>query len=38
VPCCGQLRRLVKEAMTKAGSNADISSYTIGRTGALVKD
>ncbi len=38
VPCCGQLRRLVKEAMGKAGSSAPITSYTIGRTGALVKD
>ncbi len=38
VPCCGQLRRLVKDASGRAGSSAVINSYTIGRTGALVKD
>jgi NAD-dependent dihydropyrimidine dehydrogenase PreA subunit len=38
VPCCGQLRRLVQEAMRRTGSKAGITSYTVGRTGELVKD
>jgi NAD-dependent dihydropyrimidine dehydrogenase PreA subunit len=38
VPCCGQMKRLVAEAMGKAGSPVPVESFTVRRTGELVKD
>ncbi len=38
VPCCGQIRRLVQAARERAKSEVGITSYTIGRTGTMVKD
>jgi Pyruvate/2-oxoacid:ferredoxin oxidoreductase delta subunit len=38
VPCCGQMKRLVHEARTRADSAVPVTSYTVRRTGVLVKD
>jgi Pyruvate/2-oxoacid:ferredoxin oxidoreductase delta subunit len=38
VPCCGQMRRLVSEAKKRAELDVPIVSYTVRRTGELVKD
>ncbi|MDW5562296.1 MAG: 4Fe-4S dicluster domain-containing protein [Methanomassiliicoccus sp.] len=38
VPCCGQMNRLVNEARKRAGSKVPVASYTISRTGVLMKD
>jgi len=38
VPCCGNLRRLIEEAVQRAGSSVPVRSYTVRRTGELLED
>jgi NAD-dependent dihydropyrimidine dehydrogenase PreA subunit len=38
VPCCGQMKRLVHEARKRANSSVPVISYTVRRTGVMVKD
>jgi ferredoxin len=38
VPCCGQMKRLVSEAVKRAGAQVPVKSYTVRRNGELVED
>lgn len=38
VPCCGQMKRLVAEAVKRAGARVPVTSYTVRRSGELAED
>lgn len=38
VPCCGNLKRLVSMAISRASSSVPVRSYTVRRTGELIED
>lgn len=38
VPCCGQLKRLVSEAVRRTGAAVPVTGYTVRRNGELAED